>query len=274
MSTALLFPGQGTPGRATPVSTTDTQVALLTTGVAAARTLIDEHGLRVDAVAGHSAGVFGAAVVAGVLDLPAALRVVRVRGAAMERACASGSWAMAAVRGLDRAAVQRLVDTTYGPLWIANVNAADQIVVAGTRAALDALRRRAPAAGARDVIDLGVAVASHGPLQAGTAREVARALAGEAHGEQRRAYFANTTGRRLLHAPGAVLDDVALSVQQPVRWHDIVRLMPELGITTTVQVPPGHALAALAARAHPHLTDLAVDDLGIPATVHRLKREE
>jgi malonate decarboxylase epsilon subunit len=192
----------------------------------------------------------------------------------MRRACAGGSWAMAAVQGLGRAAVQRLVDATHGPLWIANVNAVDQIVVAGTRAALDALRGQAPAAGARDVTDLGVAVASHGPLQAGTARAVARALAGEAHGEQRRAYFANTTGRRLLDDPGAVLDDVALSVQQPVRWLDIVRLMPELGITTTVQVPPGHALAALAAREHPHLTDLAVDDLGIPATLHRLEREE
>ncbi|WP_327001101.1 acyltransferase domain-containing protein [Dactylosporangium sp. NBC_01737] len=300
MSTALLFPGQGSqqPGMlrrlpsspaaartvaearpllstvdtATP-STTGTQLALLVAGVATARALVDDHGLQAGAVAGHSAGAFGAAVLAGVLDLPAALRVLQVRGAAMQRACAHGSWSMAAVRGLGRPGVQRLVDelsTCDDPLWIANVNAADQIVVAGTRAGLDALRRRAPAAGARDLIDLAVDVASHGPLQAGTARAVADALARETHGEQRRAYFTNTTGRRLAHATDAVLDDLAQAVQHPVRWHDIVRLMPELGITTTVQVPPGHVLSALAAREHPRTTNLAVDDLGIPATLHRL----
>lgn len=303
MSTALLFPGQGAqrPGMlhrlpASPASartraeagavlpaldsedalrsTTGTQLALLIAGVATARALVEDHGLRVDAVAGHSAGAFGAAVLAGVLDLPGALRVVQVRGAAMQRACAHGSWAMAAVRGLGRVAVQHLVDavsTRDDPLWIANVNAADQIVVAGTRAALDELRRRAPAAGARDLADLAVTVASHGPLQAGTARAVADALARETHGEQRRAYFANTTGRRLVHATDAVLDDLAQSVQHPVRWHDIARLMPEVGITTTVQLPPGHALSALAAREHPHATNLALDDLGIPATLHRLR---
>ncbi|MEV0128527.1 hypothetical protein AB0H83_08670 [Dactylosporangium sp. NPDC050688] len=60
-------------------------------------------------------------------------------------------------------------------------------------------------------------------------------------------------------------------MRQPVRWHDIARLMPELGITATVQVPPGHVLTALAAAVHPHTTtDLAIDDLGIPAVVHRL----
>ncbi|MEV4513947.1 acyltransferase domain-containing protein [Dactylosporangium sp. NPDC049525] len=303
MSVALLFPGQGAqhPGmlrrlpsspaaartrdEALPVlstldtaaalrSTTGTQLALLVAGVATARALVDDHGLRVDAVAGHSAGAFGAAVLAGVLDLPGALRVLQVRGAAMERACARGSWAMAAVRGLGRVAVQHLIDdvsTRDDPLWVANVNAADQIVVAGTRAALGTLRRRAPEAGARDLTDLAVTVASHGPLQAGTAHAVAEALARETPGEQRRAYFANTTGRRVAHAPDAVLDDLAQAVQHPVRWHDIVRLMPELGITTTVQVPPGHVLSALATREHPRSISVAVDDLGIPATLHRLR---
>ena len=75
-----------------------------------------------------------------------------------------------------------------------------------------------------------------------------------------------------MHATDAVLSDLAESVRRPVRWHDIVRLMPELGITTTVQVPPGHVLTALVTREHPHLTNLAVDELGIPAIVQRLRR--
>ncbi|MET7422648.1 acyltransferase domain-containing protein [Dactylosporangium sp. NPDC005555] len=303
MSIALLFPGQGAaqPGMLrrlpdTPAaartrdeaaavmavpdtagalrSTTNAQLALLVAGVATARALVDDHRLPVEAVAGHSAGAFGAAVLAGVLDLGSAMRALRVRGDGMERACAGGTWGMAAVLGLGRAAVQRIVDdasAAAGPLWIANVNGADQIVVSGTRAALHALRERAAAAGARDVTALDVAVASHGPLQAGTARAVADDLARTPHGEQRRAYFAGTTGRRIAADTGAVLDDLAGSVMLPVRWLDVLRLMPETGTTATVQVPPGRVLTVLADRACPQATNLAVDDLGVAATVHRLR---
>jgi malonate decarboxylase epsilon subunit len=184
MSTVILFPGQGSqragmlqdlPG--TPAaeqahrearevlesledlparldteealqSTTNAQLALLVAGVVTARALVDDHGLRADFVAGHSVGAFAAAVLAGVLTLGDALRVVKVRGEEMERACAGGTWGMAALRGLDVASVRSLLRslaTQNDPLWIANINSADQIAVSGTRAALDTLRRHAPA---------------------------------------------------------------------------------------------------------------------------------
>jgi malonate decarboxylase epsilon subunit len=116
MSTVILFPGQGSqrasmlqdlPG--TPAaeqaqrearealeslpdlparldtedslkSTTNAQLALLVAGVVTARALVDDHGLQADFVAGHSVGAFAAAVLAGVLTLGDALRVVKVRG--------------------------------------------------------------------------------------------------------------------------------------------------------------------------------------------------
>jgi len=302
MSTVILFPGQGSqrtgmlqdlPG--TPAagqahrearrvlesledlparldtedalkSTTNAQLALLVAGVVTARALVDDHGLRADFVAGHSVGAFAAAVLAGVLTLGDAVRVVKVRGDEMERACAGGTWGMAALRGLDLASVRSLLGslaTENDPLWIANINSADQIVVSGTRAALDTLRRHAPAAGARDLKILDVTVASHCPLQAGTARAVAAALAQVQHGDQQRAYFANTTGRRLGHATEKVIDDLAQAVQHPVRWLDAVRLMPELGVTAAIQTPPGHVLAAITARETPSVTSIAVDDVGL-----------
>jgi len=162
--------------------------------------------------------------------------------------------------------------TKSDPLWIANINSADQIVLGGTRAALDTLRRHAPAAGARDLKILDVTVASHGPLQAGTARAVADALGQVQHGDQRRAYFANTSGRRLAHATEKVIDDLAQAVQQPVRWLDAVRLMPELGVTTAVQTPPGHVLAAITAHETPGVTSIAVDDTGLDNALRRAAR--
>lgn len=311
MSTALLFPGQGTqragmltglPGSPAaaralrqarevlgaiggvpdPVDTaaalqasTNAQLALLIAGVVTARALIDDGGLRVEAVAGHSVGAFAAAVTAGVLGFDDALRAVAVRGREMERACAGGAWGMAALRGLGEGAARGLVAavaTPDAPLWLANVNAADQVVVSGTRQSLDRLAERAPAAGARDLRMLAVTVASHCPLQAPAARAVAQALAEVTPGEQRYAYFADTTGRRLAGAPGRVLDDLAAAVAQPVRWYDIIRLMPELGVTAAVEVPPGHVLTALNARQNPAMTTVAVDDVGIDAALHRVER--
>jgi malonate decarboxylase epsilon subunit len=253
-------------------STTNAQLALLVAGVVTARALVDDHGLQAEFVAGHSVGAFAAAVLAGVLTLGDALRVVKVRGDEMERACAGGTWGMAALRGLDLASVRSLVGslaTDNDPLWIANINAADQIVLGGTRAALDTLRHHAPAAGARDLEILHVTIASHGPLQAGTAKAVANALGQVQHGDQRRAYFANTTGRRLAHAPEKVTDDLAQAVQQPVRWLDAIRLMPELGVTAAIQTPPGHVLAAITARETPGVTSTAVDDTGLDTALRR-----
>jgi malonate decarboxylase epsilon subunit len=308
VSTALLFPGQGsqragmlhglpdTPAAAAAYadarevladldgvpteldtaqalgSTTNAQLALLVAGVVVARALVDDHELPVDSVAGHSLGAFGAAVLAGVLALGDALRVVKVRGDSMDRVCAGGSWRMAALRGLHLAAAQSLLDsiaTDDNPLWIANINSADQLVVSGTSESLDMLRQHAPAAGARDLTMLDVTVASHCPIQADTARAVAHALADVAHGNQERAYFANTTGRRILHNTDKVAHDLAQSVQHPVRWYDTVRLMPELGITATIQVPPGHVLTAIAARETPELLSIAIDEIGIAAAARR-----
>jgi len=308
MSVAMLFPGQGaqrpgmlaglphTPAAAaaweeaceclaqvgvTPAgldsadalrSTTNAQLALLVAGIVTARALIDDHEIPVDGVAGHSVGAFGAAVVAGVLTVADAISVVKIRGDAMARACAGGSWAMAALRGMHPRAARSLLDraaTDDDPLWIANINASDQLVVSGTRRALDRLRELAPAAGARDLTLLDVSVASHCPIQADTARAVADALDDVDLGRPERAYFANTTGRRIVDDAARVAVDLAQAVRHPVRWYDIVALMPEVGVTATVQVPPGHVLAAIVGRETPDVLSVAVDDIGIAATVRR-----
>jgi malonate decarboxylase epsilon subunit len=284
MTLAYLFPGQGSqrPGMLRDLpdavraeaadvigtlddalrSSTDAQLALLIAGVAAARTLTDDHALPPDLVAGHSVGAFAAAVTAGVLTFAEAIEAVRLRGTLMEEACAGADWGMAALRGVSLRAAETLVRDSAGPLWIANVNAADQVVLSGTGAALAGVGGRR----------LDVTVASHCPLQDGTATRLAEHLGDLPRRRQTVPYLTCAGGRRVRDDAGAVLDDLARSVAVPVRWYDAMRLLGELGTTCAIQLPPGDVLARLLPAAAPDVQALAVDDAGLARTAARARR--
>jgi malonate decarboxylase epsilon subunit len=256
-------------------STTNSQLALLICGVAAARTLSDTYDVEAGFVAGHSVGAFAAAVTAGVLTFPEALTAVRLRGDLMSEACATGRWGMAAVIGLQPRAVRALlatVDADDDHLWIANFNSVDQVVIAGTTAALDEARQAAQRAGAREFQTLDVSVASHGPVQRGTAQALATRLSGIPTRTQTAAYFSNAGARRIRNDAPAVLDDLAESVAQPVRWYDIGRALPEYGVTAAVQMPPGHVLSHLMRAAAPSIRAFNAADDGYRAIAARLAR--
>ena len=125
-------------------STTNTQLALLICEVATARCSPMSTASVPTIVAGHSAGAFAAAVGASVLTFSAAVAAVKLRGEYMARACASGHWGMAALTGLRLRAVRDLVNAEAADdrLWIANINAIDQVVLGGTVAALTTHGRR------------------------------------------------------------------------------------------------------------------------------------
>jgi malonate decarboxylase epsilon subunit len=254
-------------------STTNSQLALLICGVAAARTFAQDYHVSPGFVAGHSLGAFTAAVTAGLLTFPEALTAVRLRGELMSRACASGRWGMAAVIGLRLRAVRDLlaaVNADRDHLWIANLNGADQVVLAGTAAALDMARQAAQRAGARSFQTLDVHVASHGPVQCATARALAAHLAGIPARTQTAAYFSNVGARRIRDDPRAVLDDLAGSVAHPVRWYDIARVLPEYGVTAAVQMPPGHVLSHLMGAAAPGVSVFTAADDGFGLIATRL----
>jgi malonate decarboxylase epsilon subunit len=254
-------------------STTNAQLALLVCGVATARTLSDEHGVRPDVVAGHSVGAFAAAVGAGVLTFAEAVAAVRLRGDSMARACASGQWGMAALTGLRLRVARDLVDSEAADdrLWIANINAVDQVVLGGTVAALDTARQAARHAGARRFEMLDVAVASHGPLQRDTARVMAQHLSTIPHRDQRAAYVTNVGARRIRDDPAAILDDLATAVAHPVRWFDIMRLLPELGVVATVEMPPGDVLSRLVTATTPAVRVFSVTGDGLGTITARLR---
>jgi malonate decarboxylase epsilon subunit len=309
MSLALLFPGQGaqqpnmlstlpkTPavtevvdeshswlehlGIATAVDdaaalhdTTNAQLALLIAGVACARALTQDHGVAAQFVAGHSVGAFAAAVTAGVLTLGEALSAVKLRADLMKEACGEGDWGMAAVTGLPTRTAAQLVERVHTddePLWVANVNGSSQTVVSGSVTALRKAAVAAKAAGARDCTLIDVAVASHCPLQAGTAERVQAHLAGLPRRPVAVQYLSNTRGRSVRSAD-AILDDLAEAVAQPVQWYDATRLMPELGVTVAVETQPGHVLSRLNAVNAPTVLSLSMQDNGIDSVVARARR--
>jgi malonate decarboxylase epsilon subunit len=254
-------------------STTNAQLALLICGVATARTLTDDNGVRPDVVAGHSVGAFAAAVAADVLTFPEAIAAVKLRGDAMADACASGQWGMAAVTGLRLRVVRDLVnaEAPVDKLWIANINSADQVVLGGTVAALEGARQAAQRAGARRFEMLDVAVASHGPLQRNTADVMAQHLSTIPHRNQRAAYMTNVGARRIRDDPAAVLDDLATAVAQPVRWFDIIRVLPEFGVTVTVEMPPGDVLSRLVTATTSAVNVFSVTDDGLEPITARLR---
>ncbi len=132
------------------------------------------------AVAGMSVGAFGAAVACGTLSFADALRVVRLRGELMQAAFPTG-YGLAAITGLDEVRVEDLVErirTVECPLYISNVNAPLQIVVAGSDAALSAIKNLAIPAGAQRVDRLAVGVPSHCPLLQPVGDRLTQAMAG------------------------------------------------------------------------------------------------
>jgi malonate decarboxylase epsilon subunit len=183
---------------------------------------------------------------------------------------------MAAVTGLPiRTAGQLAEQTTTDddPVWLANVNSATQTVLSGTVAGLQRAGDAARTAGAADYERLDVAVASHCPLQADTARRLAAHLAGLPRHPPTARYLSNTRGRAVDTAE-AILDDLAQAVAQPVQWYDGIRLMAELGATFAIEANPGHVLTRLVNSAAAGLTAVSLQDSGLQSTVAHARRLE
>ena len=210
-------------------STAAVQPALLIAGVATARALMAEQ-VHPAAVAGMSIGAFGAAVACGTLSFADALPLVRLRGELMQTAFPSG-YGLAAIEGLDEVQVEGIVErirTAEFPVYISNINAPRQIVVAGSDAALDAVTAQARQQGARRAERLAVSVPSHCPLLQPVADRLEQAMARLALRPPSMPYVSNRGGRALYDAE-AIRQDLATSIAHPVRWYDALEVLRELG---------------------------------------------
>ena len=252
--------------------TRQTQPCLLVTSVAALRAL-EERGAPPPAlVAGHSVGEYAALVAAGVLTLPAALRLVSRRASLMAEADREGG--MAAVLGLDRSTVEMVVDTVARPteLVVANDNAPGQVVISGRRDALDGAEEALRSAGARRVVRLPVSGAFHSPLMAGVADALARAFEEEDWQDAGVPVVSNVTAEALTDAD-RIRSLLAEQVRSPVEWVQCVRRMVDDGVETMIECGAGSALVAMVRRIAPEVRTGSVSDSAtLDAAVELLAR--
>jgi [acyl-carrier-protein] S-malonyltransferase len=238
--------------------TRQTQPCLLTTSVAAFRALVEAADPAPAVVAGHSVGEYAALVAAGVLELPAALRLVSRRAELMAGA---GEGGMAAVLGLDRDAVQAVVDGLGRPteLVVANDNAPGQVVVSGRIDALDEADEAMRAAGARRILRLPVSGPFHSPLMSGVAEELAAAFEHEAWRDAHVPVMSNVSAESLTDAT-RIRARLAEQVRSPVEWVRCVRSMVDGGVDTMIECGAGAALVGMVRRIAPEVTTATVTD--------------
>ena len=259
-------------------STIAVQCGLTIAGVAIARALAEE-GLAPDMSAGLSVGAYPAAVSCGALAFDDALKMVRRRAELMAGAYPSG-YGLAAVSGLTEHEIATLaarrIEEGEPPVYIGNVNAPRQIVVAGADAALDSFIDRALAAGARKATRLAVSVPSHCELLAHASDELtvyARSIPFRApHG-----VYIGTRGGRPLYTADAIRDDLATNMRYTVRWFDALTVMQEMGVRVAIEAPPGQVLTDIAREHYPEMVALAASTLAferLTATVQRRLHSE
>jgi malonate decarboxylase epsilon subunit len=244
-------------------STAAVQLGLLVAGVATARALTAEQVLP-GAVAGMSVGAFGAAVACGTLSFADALRLVRLRGELMQAAFPSG-YDLAAIVGLDEGRVEGLVEqarTAERPVYVSNINAPRQIVVAGSDAALSAVTTLALQHGAGRVDRLTVSVPSHCPLLQPVADRLAQAMATLPLRPPAMPYVSNRGGRALRDAD-AIREDLATNVAHPVRWYDTLEVLRELGATLFLEMAPGRVSTHLIEQLLPGVRAVSITDRGL-----------
>ena len=212
--------------------------------------------------AGHSMGQYSAMVAASALSLPDGVRLVRERGRQMQASGSGREGAMAAILGLDEAALPELVSrsSASGVFAVANRNSPGQVVVSGEKAAIDASAEIAKELGAKRAIVLPVSVAAHSPLMAEAATAMRAILAGVEFRDPTAALLANADAHAILDGEGAraeLVDHLTAGVD----WVRAVETMTADGVDTFIEVGPGKVLTNLIKRIAPEATAIAMDDV-------------
>jgi len=244
-------------------STISVQLALLTSGVAVARALLEE-GVKPEAVAGLSVGAFAAAIATGVLNLADGVRLVKQRAEAMVELYPEG-YGLAAIIGLTEKQVSTLVAESFteqNPVYVGNINAPRQIVVAGSNGGLDKVMDAARKSGARKAIRLDVSEPSHCPLLQPVADALKKSIEAIQLQQPKIVYVGNVTGRALRSAE-AISEDLATNVAHGVRWYDATTVLEELGCRLFLEMPPGHVLSDLGREAFPDVRTLAIGETSL-----------
>jgi [acyl-carrier-protein] S-malonyltransferase len=242
-------------------STECTQPAMLAAGIATWRLWRERGGPEPKAVCGHSLGEFSALVAAGALDFAAAVGLVQFRGRAMQEAVPAGTGAMAAILGLDDAQViEACREAAQGSVVEAvNFNSPGQVVIAGTREAIERAIEVARRLGAKRAMALPVSVPAHSSLMGPAAQRLGERLA-TVEIQAPRIRFVSAVDAAPHDDPADLRRLLVLQLASPVRWTDTVRSLTTGGVGTIIECGPGKVLTALNRRIERGLQYMALED--------------
>jgi malonate decarboxylase epsilon subunit len=254
-------------------SSVSVQLALFTSGVATARALM-EKGAEPSVVCGLSVGAFAAAVVADVLSLEDAVGLVKLRAEKMVELYPTG-YGLSAIIGLTESQVVSIVQavtTDQEPVFLANINALLQTVIAGSDAGMERALEQARRQGARKAERLHVSVPSHCPLLQPVAGLLQQRFLSLRLRKPKTTYIGNVNARAM-RTPELIASDLANNIAHGVRWHDATTVARELGCNLFLEMPPGHVLTDLAKENLPGVNALAVEEDILPRVL-RLAQQE
>jgi len=239
--------------------TINAQPALLTHGIAALRVLQTiKPDLAPAFVAGHSLGEYSALVAADALDFADALKLVRERGRVMKAAGEKTPGAMAALLGMDTAALEGVCAETG--VQIANYNAPGQIVISGEKDALNRAVELAKARGAKRAIVLAVSIASHSRLMENAAREFANAVANTPMRAPKIPVISNVTAQPLSTVE-EIRRELVAQLTSAVQWTKTIEYIAAQGVTTFIELGPKDVLAGLIRRINKGVHAVSVGDV-------------
>lgn len=245
--------------------TENAQPALMALSLAVVRVLEREGGIDVGTaaacVAGHSLGEYSALTAARSFQLADTARLLKVRGRAMQEAVPLGEGGMVALLGADLDTAKKIAnESANGEVCSpANDNASDQVVLSGSKPAIDRAIELAAEYGVRRAILLQVSAPFHCGLMFPAAEVMEEALSNVDVSPPIIPLIANVTAAPV-EEPGIICRLLVEQVTNMVRWRECVLAMKEIDVDTLVEIGSGKVLSGLVRRIDPDLSAIAISD--------------
>ncbi len=246
--------------------TENTQPALLAISMAILKTIEAETGKPAHQIvkyaAGHSLGEYSALCAAHVFSITDAVRLVRLRGQAMQKAVPIGEGSMAAIIGLEIDQVESLLkdlNSAANLCVIANDNSPGQVVISGHTLAVEEANKRATEAGAKRALMLPVSAPFHSPLMAPAAKIMEHALEEAQIHEPKLDVIANVTAMPI-QGSGFIADMLVKQITGRVRWRESVMHLNDLGTEHIIEIGAGKVLTGLNKRINSNLNAFAINN--------------
>jgi [acyl-carrier-protein] S-malonyltransferase len=239
-----------------------TQPALLAVSSAIYQCVMEQGKVRPSFFAGHSLGEYSALVAAGSITLEDAVTLVRSRGQFMQQAVPEGKGAMAAVLGLEEEVISKLCLEVEGVVEAANLNAPGQIVIAGSKEAVQSVLPVLKDAGAKRALELPVSVPSHCSLMK-PAAEMLEALLVDVSVSMPTVPVIHNVTARAAESTDEIKARLVEQLYSPVRWVDCVVALKEAGVEGLVECGAGKVLTGLVKRIDRSLPCVALNSVSV-----------